>query len=46
MGAKRAGDLSGWDILAKHGAQHLHHGRGQEGHVPHGHTLCWWALLA
>lgn len=25
MGAKRIGDLSGCDILAKHGAQHLHH---------------------
>lgn len=34
MGAKRAGDLFGCEVLAKHGVQHRHCEVGQEGCVP------------
>lgn len=33
MGAKRAGDLFGCEMLTKHGGQHQHREVGQEGRV-------------
>lgn len=34
MGAERAGDLFGCEMLTKHGGQHQHCEVGQEGRVP------------
>lgn len=44
MGLKRAGDLLGFEMLAKHRVQH--HVWGRRAMPPEHGMVCWWVLLS